>query len=60
MWLPVGVPILYSVCCALWVWFLVANWGDLTTELRYGCIIFCSLFFAVAVLATVKAIVMPG
>ena len=55
-----GLPILYSVCFIAWVWFLVAYWGDLTTELRYGCITFCSLFFVVAVLATVKAIVMPG
>ena len=55
-----GVPILFLVCCIAWTWFLVAYWGDLTAELRYGCIIFCSLFFAVAVLATVKAIVMPG
>lgn len=54
------VPLLFWVCCIAWVWFLVAYWGDLTTELRYGCIISCSLFFAAAVLATVKEIVMPG
>lgn len=54
------VAILFWVCCVAWVWFIVAYWGDLTAELRYGCIIFCSLFFVVAVLAAVKAIVMPG
>ena len=60
VWLLMVVPLLFWVCCIAWAWFLVAYWGDLTTELRYGCIIFCSLFFAVAVLATVKAVVMPG
>lgn len=52
-----GLPILYSVCFIAWAWFLVAYWGDLTTELRYGCIIFCSLFFVLTVLSTVGLIV---
>lgn len=51
------VPLLFWVCCIAWAWFLVAYWGDLTHELRIGCMIFCSLFFVLAVLSTVGAIV---
>ena len=55
-----GLPILYSVCFIAWAWFLVANWRDLTHELRIGCMIFCSLFFAMTVLSTVGLIVTSG
>lgn len=51
------VPIMYSVCLVAWVWFLVANWRDLTHELRIFCMIFCSLFFVLTVLSTVGLIV---
>lgn len=55
-----GVPILYSVCCALWVWFLVANWGDIGVELRMFCVLLCSAFFVLAVLSVIGLIVTSG